>query len=143
MTMISEPIPGTQPLLVAIPQTSRLSPEIRLATLASVTRDAIQSRCGTGCDDEAAGASGSAPADDDSLSVAHRRKLQCAVAEYSQQMRDLGHYPEKVLVAVKSAIREVAAPVTRKPVLDAMVHDAAQWSIAAYFDTNVDGGTPP
>lgn len=134
MTMISEPIPGMQPLLGAIPQTSRLSPKIRLATLASVTRDAIQSRRGTGCDDEAASASGSAPADDDSLSVAHRRKLRCAVAEYSRQM---------VLVAVKSAVREVAAPVTRKPVLDAIVHDAAQWFIAAYFDTNIDGGTPP
>lgn len=150
MTMISEPTLRAQPLSSAVPRMSSVSPEIQLATLACAARDAIQARCGTRYNDEAVGrwldedgASGSAPAEGDSSRVTHRGTLQRAVAEYTRQMRNLGHYPEKVLIAVKSAVRDVATPVIRKPVLDTLVRDAAQWSIAAYFDTNLEKGNRP
>lgn len=58
----------------------------------------------------------------------------CAVADYSRQMRKIGHYPEKVLVAVKSAVRDIATPIGLKPTVDALVTQAAQWCISAYFD---------
>ena len=70
----------------------------------------------------------------DPSSVAALERLQYAVTEYSQEMRGLGHYPEKVLAALKSAVRDVGTPIGLKPTVDALVTDAAQWCITAYFD---------
>lgn len=148
--MILEQTPRAQPLVSAVRQMSSVSPEIQLATLVRAAREAIQSDPGTRYNDEAVGrsideggASGSAPAEEDSLRVSHRGKLQRVVGEYTRQMRNLGHYPEKVLVAVKLAVRDVATPVIRYSTLDALVRDAAQWSIAAYFDMNLEKGNRP
>lgn len=145
-TMISEPTSHAHPLQSAVPEILSASPEIQLAT-ATCAHDAIQFLSGTRHDDESAGrwldeggASVSAPPEEDSSRVAHRRTLQRAVAEYTRQMRKLGHYPEKVLVAVKSTVRDIARPVIDKPVLETLVGDAAQWAIAAYFDTNLETG---
>ncbi len=109
MTMISEPAPRVQPFLSAVPEMLSVSAEIELAT-AACAHDGIQSRRGRKYDDESVGrwldeggASGSAPAEEDSLRVAHRGTLQRAVAEYTRQMRKLGHYPEKVLDVLPDA----------------------------------------
>jgi hypothetical protein len=141
--MISEPTPRPQSLLSAVPQMSSVSSEFQLATLAGAARDAIQSPRAARFDDEAVryridegGASGSAPGGKSSPRVAQRGTLQRAVAEYTRQMKNLGQFPEKVLVAVKSTVRDVATPMISKSVLDTLVCDAAQWSIAAYFDTS-------
>ena len=60
--------------------------------------------------------------------------LRCSVAEYAQQMRRSGQYPEKALVAVKSTVRDVRTPKELQPSVDALVSQAAQWCITAYFD---------
>ena len=70
----------------------------------------------------------------DSSRAAALATLRYAVAEYTQQMRRSGRYPEKVLVAVKSTVRDVATPMELKPTVDALVSEAAQWCISAYFD---------
>lgn len=66
--------------------------------------------------------------------IAALAALESAVAEYSQQMRKIGQYPEKVLVAVKSTVRDIATPIGLKPTVDALTTQAAQWCISAYFD---------
>jgi len=71
---------------------------------------------------------------EDSLPVPALATLRFVVAEYSHEMRTLGHYPEKVLVALKSAVRDVGTPIGLKPMVDALVTAAAQWCITAYFD---------
>jgi hypothetical protein len=121
---------------------SSVSSEFQLAMLAGAARDAIQSPRAARFDEalgyriDEGGASDSTPAGKTSPRVAQRGTLQRAVAEYTRQMKNLGQFPEKILVAVKSTVREVATPMISKSVLDTLVRDAAQWSIAAYFDTS-------
>lgn len=128
MIRTSEPTPHVPPFSSAVPRTSSVSPEIQLATLVRDARDAIQSDRDTGHNDEAVDR------------VAHCGALQRVVAEYTRQMRNLGQYPEKVLVAVKETVLSVATPLVRASSLGALVRDAAQWSIAAYFNANLDNG---
>ncbi len=116
MTMISEPAPRAEPYSNGGRPTSSDSPEGQLAAIERAVADAVQD----GPD--------------------HRRTLQQAVAEYTLQMKKAGEYPEKVLVAVKSTVANVVMPLIRKSNLDDLVRDAAQWSIAAYFETKIEEG---
>ncbi len=123
MIMISDPAPRAEPYSSAVTRTSTDSPESQLAAIERAASNAIRSE------------------------PDRRGTLQRAVADYTLQMKGMGEYPEKVLVAVKSAVRNVAAPLIRKSCLDDLVRDdlvrdAAQWSIAAYFDTHIEDGQP-
>jgi hypothetical protein len=68
--------------------------------------------------------------------IAHLRELRLAVMEYTRTMRRIGHYPERVLVTVKTIVREVGTPHCGA-MLDQLIRGAAQWSITAYFDTDL------
>lgn len=104
----------------SMPSMSPLTSECQLAAVARAVRAAIVAE--------------RSAQEEDSSPVAAVATLQFAVAEYSHEMRRLGHYPEKVLVALKSAVRDVGTPIGFKPRVDALVTDAAQWCITAYFD---------
>lgn len=114
--MIAEPMPRGEPYSSAVTRTSSDSPESQLAAIERAAADAVKD----GPD--------------------RRRTLQRAVAEYTLQMKKAGEYPEKVLVAVKSTVANVVMPLIRKSNLDDLVRDAAQWSIAAYFETKIEEG---
>ena len=104
----------------SMPDMSPLSSECQLAAVARAVQAAV--------------AAERTAHQEDPSPVTALATLQFAVAEYSHEMRRLGHYPEKVLVALKSAVRDVGTPIGFKPRVDALVRDAAQWCITAYFD---------
>lgn len=140
--MLSDHTRHIQPLGTASSQAVDVPPEIQLARLATAARQALESRRihkigGDAEADQRNGHRESEPssAEEDAAWIAHRRALRSVVGEYTRKMRNNGDYPEKVLVTVKSTIRDVGAPMIRKSVLDKLVCDAAQWSIAAYFET--------
>jgi len=104
----------------SMPRMNALPSGYRLAAVARAVRAAI--------------AAERSAEQEDSLPVPALATLRFVVAEYSHEMRTLGHYPESVLVAVKSAVRDVGTPIGLKPMVDALVTAAAQWCITAYFD---------
>jgi hypothetical protein len=143
--MISDQKPYTPPLSSTTGHVPGNSVGIALTTLAHAARAALESRRSnlyadeTQLETEEIDYPGDPRhAQENASWIAHRRALCDVVQEYTRQMRNAGQYPEKVIVAVKSTIRDVATPMIRKVVLDGLVCDAAQWSIAAYFDMQVD-----
>ena len=75
--------------------------------------------------------------------------LHDAVTVCARQMRAHGYYPEKVLVAVKSAVGVAATRLLPEQIAEGVVSDAAQACITAYFEPEilavgrVAGGQPP
>ena len=139
--MISEQTPYLPPFSGAPAPRLDQSLDVQLTKLAHAARLALQSRRSnmyadqTAAGDDDTGTSlDPGRAQEDAAWIAHRRALSDVVREYTHQMRKAGQYPEIVLVAVKSTIRDVGTPMVRKSVLDNLVCDAAQWSIEAYFD---------
>jgi hypothetical protein len=68
-----------------------------------------------------------------------RDALRDSVTEYVRNMRARGIFPEKVLVAVKSAVRTAATAAIPHADVEQLVADAAQWCIAAYFTVPQEG----
>src|SRR5689334_765695 len=64
--------------------------------------------------------------------------LRDGVRVCTQQMRLHGYYPERVLVAIKSAVCDAAVPLVAQDLVNEIVHDAAQWCIAPYFELEAD-----
>ena len=62
--------------------------------------------------------------------------LHDAVTVCTRQMHMHGYYPETVLVAIKTAVRYAAARLLSQEVTDEIVSIAAQFCIAAYFETS-------
>jgi len=52
--------------------------------------------------------------------------LRDAVSVCTRQMRIHGYYPEKVLVAIKSAVCDAAVPLVAQELVTEIVRDAAQ-----------------
>ena len=65
-------------------------------------------------------------------------KLRDAVSVFTKQMRMHGYYPEKVLVAIKSAACDAAVPLVPEQLVTEIVQDAAQSCIGAYFEPEID-----
>lgn len=61
--------------------------------------------------------------------------LRDAVSVCTRQLRAHDYYPERVLVAIKSAVTEAATHLVHEKAADEIVTIAAQFCIAAYFDT--------
>ncbi len=83
-----------------------------------------------------------------------RSQLHALVREWSLMLKGEGLPPERVLVVVKRFLHEAMAPAvarsSRADVLDfrvdALLADASQWCIEAYFDSGSDStarGTSP
>jgi hypothetical protein len=64
--------------------------------------------------------------------------LRDAVTVCTKQMRLHGYYPEKVLVAIKSAVCDAAVPLVAQDLVSEIVHHAAQSCITSYFEPEVD-----
>lgn len=83
--------------------------------------------------------SGVSPAGSDRVTVA-TDELRSLVVEWTLSMKREGLPPEKVLVAVKAFVKNARprhwAPNDIEAQLrhDALLADASQWCIAAYFD---------
>lgn len=52
----------------------------------------------------------------------------------TRQLRSHGYYPEKVLVAIKTAVRYAASELISEKAVEDLVSSAAQSCIAFYFD---------
>ncbi|MGZ3332533.1 MAG: hypothetical protein ACXU9O_10625 [Gemmatimonadaceae bacterium] len=57
-----------------------------------------------------------------------------AVSACTRDLRNAGHYPETVLAAVKSGMRQAAVPLVSEQAVENMTRKAGQTCIAAYFD---------
>ena len=68
--------------------------------------------------------------------------LDDAVVVITRQMRRQGRYPEDVLVAIKSAVREAAVPLVPDHLVRDVVGSAAQSCISTYFEPEVKQSTP-
>lgn len=68
--------------------------------------------------------------------------LDDAVVVITRQMRRHGRYPEDVLVAIKSAVREAAVPLVPEHLIRDVVGGAAQSCISTYFEPEVRQSTP-
>ena len=94
------------------------------------------------------------PRVNDSVQAAHRgappltrSQLRAVVREWSLMLRGQGLPPEKVLVVVKTFVRDAIAPSVARHADadasdhhgDALVTDASQWCIEAYFEGNASG----
>ena len=64
--------------------------------------------------------------------------LHDAVSVCTRQMRMHGYYPEKVLVAIKSAVCDAAVPLVAEELVTEIVHDAAQSCITSYFEPAIN-----
>ncbi|HET9635208.1 MAG TPA: hypothetical protein VFP26_04690 [Gemmatimonadaceae bacterium] len=58
----------------------------------------------------------------------------------TRQLRAHGYYPEKVLVAIKTAVRYAASEVLSEKATEDIVSSAAQSCIDFYFDVVENGG---
>lgn len=74
-------------------------------------------------------------AGDDKVSL--RTSLADAVPVCTRDLRVMGLYPETVLAAIKSAVRQSAASLVSLPKAETMIRDAGQACIAAYFDLSL------
>ena len=78
-----------------------------------------------------------------------RSQLRAVVREWSLMLRGQGLPPEKVLVVVKTFVRDAIAPSVARHAApdasdhhgDALVTDASQWCIEAYFDGDASAWT--
>lgn len=74
-------------------------------------------------------------AGDDPVSV--WTSLADAVSVCTRGLRAAGLYPETVLAAIKSAVRQAAASLVSLPTAETMIRAAGQACIAAYFDLSL------
>ena len=93
------------------------------------------------------------PRVNDTIQAAHRgappltrSQLRAVVREWSLMLRGQGLPPEKVLVVVKTFVRDAVAPSVARYADtdaehrgDALVTDASQWCIEAYFEGGASG----
>jgi hypothetical protein len=59
----------------------------------------------------------------------------------TRQLRAHGYYPEKVLVAIKTAVRYAASEILSEKATEDIVTSAAQSCIAFYFDIGENGAS--
>ena len=67
------------------------------------------------------------------------KSLGDAVALITRQMRMHGYYPEQVLIAIKSAVRDAAVPLVAEHLVKDIICASGQWCITAYFEPQIDG----
>lgn len=72
--------------------------------------------------------------DDNAQSSSPWKIVEEAVFACTRDLRDRGYYPEAVLAAVKSAMRQAAAPLVPAQAVTNLIRKAAQACIAAYFE---------
>lgn len=65
-----------------------------------------------------------------------------AVSVCTRRLRETGYYPETVLAAVKSGVRDAVVSLVPEPAAENVVREAAQACIAAYFDVTPGALTP-
>ena len=65
--------------------------------------------------------------------VSARTEAQAGVAAFVARLRADGTPPERMLVVVKAAVRDVTPGVLSQGQLHAMTEDVVRWSIEAYY----------
>ena len=81
---------------------------------------------------------GTPPRNGSAVIPSHWSALGDAVGVFTRQMSMRGYYPENILVAIKSAVREAAVPLVAEQLVEGIVRDAGQSCITAYFEQEVD-----
>lgn len=76
------------------------------------------------------------------VDVSPWKALLDAVVVLTRQLRMHGYYPEKVLVAIKTAVCDAAVPLVSDDLATEIVRDAAQSCIRTYFEPEIDRGSP-
>jgi hypothetical protein len=72
--------------------------------------------------------------DDNGQSSSLWTSVDEAVSVCTRDLRNIGYYPETVLAAVKSAMRQAGASLVSEQAVENMTRRAAQTCIAAYFE---------
>jgi hypothetical protein len=63
-----------------------------------------------------------------------RELLHASVAAYARRLKAEGQPPERMLVLVKSAVREAVPPELDAVEVRELVEDVVRWSVEAYFE---------
>jgi hypothetical protein len=92
---------------------------------------------------ESVSSDGTTPPGHSAIASSPWMTLGVAVRVLTRQMRMHGYLPEKVLVAIKSAVCDAAVPLVSNEVVARVVQEASQTSISAYFEPEIESRELP